>query len=94
MDLTARLLRAAAARPRLLVLTTPGGTPVRLAVEREARLRDWPVAATPADAGLLVLAGPGHPGTAPAVERLWRDMPGPRARLHARHPDEVAAALD
>ncbi|MER7366469.1 hypothetical protein [Nonomuraea wenchangensis] len=36
MDLTAALLRAAAARPHVLVASMPGGTPVRLALNMPA----------------------------------------------------------
>ncbi|MGA5148145.1 hypothetical protein ACPCSF_24355 [Streptomyces griseoincarnatus] len=94
MDLTATMLRAAAARPRVLVASTPGGTAVRLAAERHLRLRDWPPATTPAQADLLLVAGPICPDLHTALERLWQDLPAPRARAHARIADEVPAALD
>ncbi|MEU2069960.1 hypothetical protein [Streptomyces anulatus] len=94
MDLTGTMLRAAAARPRVLVVSTPGGTGVRLAGERHLRLRDWPPATTPAQADLLLVAGPLCPDLPTALERLWQDLPAPRARAHARTADEVPAALD
>ncbi|MEI7031683.1 hypothetical protein [Streptomyces pratensis] len=94
MDVRAALLRAAAARPRVLLVTTPGGTPARLAAERELRLRDWPSASTPAGADLLFVAGPEHPPLRPALERLWQDMPQPRARAHAAEADDVPSRLD
>ncbi|GHA62054.1 hypothetical protein GCM10010330_12740 [Streptomyces tendae] len=56
MGLTAVLARAAAARPRVLLVTTPGGTGVRLAAEQELRSRDWPSASTPAGADLMLVA--------------------------------------
>ncbi|SEU43779.1 hypothetical protein [Nonomuraea wenchangensis] len=93
MDLTAALLRAAAARPHVLVASMPGGTPVRLALERELRLRDLPVALTPADADILLVAGPACPELEAAVERLWQDMPAPRRRAHAEDPREVGRAV-
>ncbi|GAA3996001.1 hypothetical protein GCM10022384_49140 [Streptomyces marokkonensis] len=94
MDVTRRALRAVAARPRVLLATLPGGTAVRLAAERHLRLRDWPTAATPAEADLLVVAGPGHPDSRPPLDRLWRDMPAPRARVHAPTVNDVETALN
>ncbi|WP_203186065.1 hypothetical protein [Streptomyces pratensis] len=94
MDLTGTMLHAAAARPRVLVVSMPGGAAVRLAAERQLRLRDWPPATTPAQADLLLVAGPLCPYLNPALERLWQNLPAPRARAHVRTADEVLAALD
>ncbi|MBT3154978.1 hypothetical protein HTV45_29600 [Streptomyces sp. CHD11] len=94
MDLTALALRATAARPRVLLATVPGGAAVRLAAERLLRLRDWPQVPTPAQADLLLVAGPECPELQAALERLWRDLPAPRARVHARTADDVEAVLD
>ncbi|WP_435610391.1 hypothetical protein [Streptomyces sp. C10-9-1] len=94
MDLTRRALRAAAARPRVLPAALPGGTPARLEAERLLRLRDWPVAATPAGADLLLVTGPDCPALHEPLERLWGDLPAPRARVHAATAAEVASALD
>jgi hypothetical protein len=93
MDLRAVLLRATAARPRVLLVTMPGATRVRLAAERELRRRDLPEALTPADTDILLVAGPARPGVEDAVDRLWRDVPAPRSRAHARTEDEVAAVV-
>ncbi|MGC4910363.1 hypothetical protein ACLQ2J_32180 [Streptomyces cyaneofuscatus] len=94
MDLTGTMLRAAAARPRVLVVGMPGGAAVRLAAERQLRLRDWPPATTPAQADLLLVVGPLCPYLHTALERLWQNLPAPRARAHVRTADEVLAALD
>ncbi|WP_406408601.1 hypothetical protein OG923_08130 [Streptomyces halstedii] len=94
MGLTRLLVRAAAARPRVLLVTTPGGTAVRLAAEKESRCRDWPTAATPAGADLMLVAGPGCRELGPALDRLWGDTPRPRVRLRAETAEDVAAALD
>lgn len=93
MGLTAVLVRAAAARPRVLLLSMPGATDVRLAAERELRLRDFPLASTPAHADILLVAGPVSPALSEAVERLWQDVPAPRARVHVATTAEVAPAL-
>ncbi|GII64731.1 hypothetical protein Skr01_48160 [Sphaerisporangium krabiense] len=94
MDLTAVPLRAVAARPHVLPATPPGGTRVRLAAERELRLRDLPLALTPADADILLITGPCGPDLEPALERLWRDMPAPRFRTQVDDAGEVAGALE
>ncbi|MEU3004785.1 hypothetical protein [Streptomyces sp. NPDC007020] len=94
MGLTAALMRAAAARPRVLLVTSPGGTAVRLAVEAELRSRDWPLASTPAGADVMVVAGPDCPRLRSALGRLWQDMPQPRAYVRATTADDVPALLD
>ncbi|GHI94250.1 hypothetical protein [Streptomyces olivaceus] len=94
MGLTAVLTRAAALRPRVLLVTTPGGTPVRLAAEKELRSRDWPSASTPAGADLMLVAGPDCSRLDPALDRLWQDMPRPRVRVRAVAADEVASVLE
>lgn len=88
------LLRIAAARPHVLLVEVPGGTRVRLAVEGELRQRGWPAAASPADADVLVVAGPLGPRLWPLADRVWQQVPAPRARLHLLEPRTVPAALD
>ena len=94
MDLTGLLLRAGAARPHVLIAAVPGGTRVRLAAEEQLRRRGWPAALTPADADVLLVAGPPARDIAGALEAVWDAIPAPRARFHAAGPGEVAAALD
>ncbi|MFJ7175214.1 hypothetical protein ACIQXA_01955 [Streptomyces massasporeus] len=94
MDLTGLALRFSAARPRVLLATLPGGTAARLRAERLARLRDWPLAGTPAEADLLLVVGQDSSRLRASVNRLWQDMPAPRARVHADEADDVEAALE
>ncbi|WP_432070546.1 hypothetical protein [Streptomyces sp. AA1529] len=93
MDLTALPLRAAAARPHVLLVTTPGGTATRLAAERQLRLQDLPQARTPAEADVLLVAGPECRGLRPAIDRLWQSLPAPRARARAATPGVLPDAL-
>jgi hypothetical protein len=93
VGLTRLLLRVAADRPHVLLIEVSGGTRVRLAVERELRQWGWPAAASPADADVLVVAGPLGPRLQPLADRVWQQIPGPRARLHLLEPDIVPAAL-
>lgn len=94
MGLTRFLLRVAAERPHVLLVEVPGGTRVRLAVEREMRQRGWPAAASPANTDVLVIGGPLGPPLRPLADRVWQQIPGPRVRLHLLEPDTVPAALD
>ncbi|MGH3776007.1 MAG: hypothetical protein ACRDRR_09795 [Pseudonocardiaceae bacterium] len=94
MGLTHFLLRVAADRPHVLLVEVPGGTHVRLAVERELRQRGWPAAGSPADADVLVIAGPVGARLRPLTDRLWQQVPGPRACLHLRDSGTVPATLD
>ncbi|WP_306187395.1 hypothetical protein [Streptomyces sp. MK5] len=94
MDVISRALRAAAARPHVLMATLPGGTAARLEAERLLRMWDWPPAATPAQADLLLGVGPGRPEMQAALDRLWQDLPLPRARVHAPRARDVEAALE
>ena len=56
------LHRVGFARPHVFLLALPGGTAVRLAGERHAHRRGWPLAESPADADVLVVCG--QPSTA------------------------------
>ncbi|GAB2502803.1 hypothetical protein [Nocardiopsis aegyptia] len=92
MDLTGWLL--ARALPCAFVVTAVGGTGARLAVERELRERGWRRAAAPGAADLLVVCGPEDPDLADAVDRVWKQMPGPRARVRVPGADGAARLLD
>jgi hypothetical protein len=92
VDLSAWLL--ARTPPRPLVVAVPGGTAVRLAVERVVRERGWMFATSPAEANMLVVAGPATDEVALYVERLWVQLPAPRARVDARSADSAQAGLD
>jgi hypothetical protein len=93
MDLTAVLLRVAARRPHVLVVPVPGATAARLALEAAIDRRGWPAATGPADADVLAVAGSPGPEVAAVVERIWRQIPAPRARIEVVTHAEVDPAL-
>lgn len=93
MDLTRWLLRRAAGRPHVFVLSTPGGTAARLAVEAEVRRRGWPTADGPADADLLVVCGWLDRSSRELSETVWQAIPSPRARCTVTDATGVDAAL-
>ncbi|MFI7427666.1 hypothetical protein ACIBPB_11840 [Micromonospora sp. NPDC049836] len=88
-----RLAAWAARRPHLLLAAVPGATAARLAVEARARRYGWPLAASPADADLLVVAGEPGLELAAAIERVWAQLPGPRARVDVVDPASAGDAL-
>lgn len=92
MGLSDTLRRFAARRPQLLVVEGAGGTSERLAVERESRERGWPVADVPADADVLILVGAVET-IGEYVDRVWDQLPGPRARVRLTAGDDVASAI-
>lgn len=93
MDLTGALLRFAAGQPRALVVTAPGGTALRLAVEAELARRGWSAAGSPAGADLLVVAGTVVPPMTHVVDEVWRAMGAPRARVEVTDVAHVPARL-
>lgn len=94
MDVTGLLLRAGATRPHVMIAAMPGGTDVRLTAEEQVCRRGWPVALTPADADVLLVAGTAAADIAEVVEAAWAAVPAPRALARATRPDDVGPALD
>ena len=94
MDLTSVLLRMAARRPHVLVVPALGGTAARCAVEAAIAGRGWPAAAGPADADIVVVAGSPGPELAAVIERVWQQVPTPRARVAIADPVDLDRQLD
>ena len=94
MGLREIVVRAATSRPRVLVVEMPGGAGVRMAAERELDRRGWPSGTAPGSVDVLLLAGRLPDELTGAVDLLWDQLPGPRARAHPAGPDDVAAELD
>lgn len=85
-----RLARWAARRPHVLLVTAPGGTGARLAVEAQVRTRGGVLTGVPADADVLVVAGSPGSELADAADLLWSQLPAPRIRVDV--PDAAGAA--
>lgn len=92
MDLRSWL--SAKAEIRLLLVPSPGGTAVRLAVECAVRQRGWRAAASAADANMIIVAGPRIASVQPYVRQLWATVPAPRIRVEIQAPADVAETLD
>jgi hypothetical protein len=91
VDLRSLVLRRLV--PRVFVVTGAGGRRARLATERIVRTRGWRVALSPAEANVLVLCAPQHHDLDEVVDRLWDQLPSPRARTQVVAADEAEARL-
>jgi hypothetical protein len=93
VGLRRRCTALAVARVHALVVEVPGWWATRVAVEQELARRGWVTALSPADADALVVCGEPGERLAAVVDRVWDQLPGPRARVVVRG-DDVGAALD
>lgn len=80
MGLNRRVAALAVSGTRVLVVEAPGWWTVRADVEREVRQRGWSLALSPADADALVVCGRPGERLGAAIEAVWDQLPGPRAR--------------
>jgi hypothetical protein len=87
MDLIAGLRAFAFRRPHVLPLVGAGATRQRLAAERWLRTRGWPIAATPADADILLIGG----AEAKIADAVYAGMPLPKSRTEVLHGDAIVA---
>ncbi|WP_090015441.1 hypothetical protein [Lentzea albidocapillata] len=91
MDLTSWLLRRTPVRP--LIAAMPGGTWARVAVEQFVRQNGWRLALSPAEANVLVVAGPTTAEISPYVDQVWSSIPAPRVRVHVMDGTDAERAL-
>ena len=98
VSLARPLLRLTARRPHVLTIapapTSDGLLSVRLAAEVELARRGWPVADSPADADLVLVAGEVGPRMARVVRAVWATVPAPRVLVSVDSADELPEALD
>ncbi|MBD8080378.1 hypothetical protein [Cellulosimicrobium arenosum] len=88
------MARFSLARPHVLVVVGSDGRAAGSVVESALLGRGWPLARSPADADLLVVAGSPGAELAAAVELLWAQVPAPRSRVHVATSSDVEASLD
>ncbi|MGW3939668.1 hypothetical protein [Streptomyces phaeochromogenes] len=104
MELRRALVRAAVARPGVLLAVSPGATRQRLAVEAELARRGWTCVSGPAETDLLVIVsdredegegeGRDEGGESDWVAGLWQGIPAPKARVWVTDPERAGDALD
>jgi hypothetical protein len=93
MGLKEMLARWAVRRPHVLLVPVPGFTAARLAVEATVSRVGGVLAAGPADADVLVVAGEPGAELAEVVERVWAQLPGPRSRVQLVDPGQADDGL-
>ena len=94
MGLRQRLVSAAVSRAHVLVVETPGSWRTRVAAERAVESRGWSLATSPADADVLLVCGAPDADLAAAIDQVWAQLPGPRARSVVADGQAVDDCLD
>ncbi|MCD2195556.1 hypothetical protein LQ327_19485 [Actinomycetospora endophytica] len=92
------LPRIAARRPHVLTIAPAPVTDdllaVRLAAESEIARRGWPVADSPADADVVLVAGGLGRRMTALVRSVWATVPRPRVLVTVRSAGELGPGLD
>lgn len=86
--------RLGTSRLHVLPVEAPGAWTVRAGLEQDVQRRGWAIARSPADADALVVCGRAGLALEACIERVWRQLPGPRARQAVSGDAHVNAALD
>ena len=94
MGLTTGFARLAVQGAHVLVIEVPGWAETRMAVECELARRGWALATSPADADVLLVCGLPGSGLREVAERIWAQLPGPRARVSIERADDAVIILD
>ncbi len=84
---------AATTRPHVLIAAVPGYANLRIAAEAAATRRNAVLATGAADADVLLVAGQPGPQLTQAIDVLWAQLPGPRARVQVRAAEDLADAF-
>lgn len=94
MGVSRLLARLATRATQVLVVEVPGQWITRVELERQMLRRGWRQAWAPADADVLAVCGVPGSELAQVVDRLWNQMPGPRARADILSSGDAGSALD
>lgn len=84
---------AASARPHVFIAAVPGYASLRIAAEAAAARRQAVLATNAADADVVLVAGRPGPQLTQAIDVLWAQLPGPRARVHVATADDLDDAF-
>lgn len=83
----------ASARPHVLIAAVPGYANLRIAAEAAAARRHTVFATSAADADILLVAGRPGPQLTRAIDVLWAQLPGPRARVRVATAEDLDDAF-
>jgi hypothetical protein len=90
MLLAARATRIA----HVLVVEAEGSSRIRMVAEAAVIRRGWQLATSPAEADVLLSCGTPGSELQTAMDHVWKQMPGPRARVTAQSSNDVTPALE
>lgn len=90
MLLAARAIRVA----HVLVVEAEGSSRIRMVAEAAVIRRGWQLATSPAEADVLLSCGTPGSELQTALDYVWEQMPGPRARVSAQSSNDVTPALE
>jgi hypothetical protein len=93
MGMSDLLARWALRRPHVLLAVAPAATGTRIAVEAELARRGAVIADSAVDADVLLVVGSPAQELTTALDEVWRQLPGPRARARVTQPAEVEQVL-
>ncbi len=94
MGLSEAVGRLAVRGVHLLVVAVPEWPTVRMSLEQAVFARSWRLARSAADADALVVCGRPGAELRGAADRVWAQLPGPRARGVLTTPANADALLD
>uniref|UniRef100_A0A5Q5CLA1 Uncharacterized protein n=1 Tax=Mycobacterium sp. (strain JLS) TaxID=164757 RepID=A0A5Q5CLA1_MYCSJ len=95
MDLNRWLAKCAARRPHVFLAELPGNWALRVATQNLIAARGWRQAVSPADADVLAVCGTAADDEFDdLIDRLWDQLPGPRARVDIRDLSATSSQLD
>lgn len=94
MGLNRLLARAGAQRLHVLLVEGDEAFVLRAAAERACLARGWVLALSPADADVMLACRPRPAVVSDAVDVVFSQLPGPRARADLWHERHLEAVLD
>ncbi|MEN4473943.1 hypothetical protein [Mycolicibacterium cosmeticum] len=94
MDLTRWLATFAARRAHVFIAEVPGNWALRAGVQDMTADRGWCQALSPADADVLAVCGAADDEFVDLIDRIWDQVPGPRARVDIADVSSASAELD
>lgn len=94
MGLNSAIARASVRVVHVLIVEVPGWQEARLRAEGELVVRGWVRAKSPADADVLLVCGSAGAQLRSVCQRIWSQLPGPRAQATVYAPEQVASVLD
>lgn len=94
MGVTSRVARLAVKATHVLIVEVPGWGETRMLLEAELDRRGWTHALSAADADVLAICGIPGEELKTVCDRVWDQLPGPRARVSLTASAAISASLD